>query len=141
MKILVSACLLGLSCRYDGASKPCEAVLALKDRHTLIPFCPECYGGLPTPREPAEIVGDKVITREGRDVTAEYRKGAAEALLLYQTMNCDCAILKEKSPSCGLGQVYDGSFRGKLTTGNGITASLLQKQGILVYGESQAERF
>ncbi len=139
MKILVSACLLGLSCRYDGASRPCEAVLALGEKHTLIPFCPECYGGLATPRVPAEIAGNRVINKEGLDVTAQYEKGAAEALLLYRQMGCSCALLKEKSPSCGCGQVYDGTFRGTLTKGNGITAALLLRHGIPVYGESQAE--
>ncbi len=139
MKILVSACLLGLSCRYDGTSKPCEAVIDLGETHTLIPFCPECYGGLATPRAPAEIVDGRVINKDGQDVTAQYQKGAAEALLLYQRLGCDCALLKEKSPSCGHGQVYDGTFQGRLIEGDGVTTALLLQHGIPVYGESQAE--
>lgn len=141
MKILVSACLLGLSCRYDGKSKPVDGIdrLRLQGQHTLIPFCPECMGGLPTPRPPAEIVGDRVISKEGVDVTAAYLRGAAETLRLMQLLGCDCAILKEKSPSCGHGLVYDGTFSGKLTPGDGITAALLTANGIPVYGESQIE--
>ncbi len=139
MKILVSACLLGLSCRYDGKTKPVDAIHRLQEQHTLIPFCPECMGGLPTPRSPAEIVGDRVISKEGVDVTAAYHRGAAETLRLVQMLGCDCAILKEKSPSCGHGQVYDGTFSGTLTAGDGITAALLTANGIPVYGESQIE--
>lgn len=136
MKILISACLLGLSCRYDGQAKPVDGIDELQKKHTLIPFCPECMGGLPTPRPPAEIVGDRVINKEGADVTEAYRKGAIETLRLCKLLRCDCAILKEKSPSCGHGKIYDGTFSGTLTEGNGITAALLQKEGIPVYGES-----
>lgn len=139
MKILVSACLLGLSCRYDGASKPQPAIVALAKRHTLVPFCPECMGGLPTPRDPAERVGNAVMTCTGRDVTAQYQKGAREALQLCQLMECDCALLKEKSPSCGHGHIYDGTFTGTLTPGHGVTAALLLENGIPVYGESEIE--
>ena len=136
MTILISACLLGLPCRYDGASKPCADAEKLRKRHTLIPFCPECMGGLPTPREPSEIVEDRVVNRAGRDVTEEYRRGAEGALALCRMYGCDCAVLKEKSPSCGHGKIYDGTFTGTLTDGDGITASLLLANGIPVYGES-----
>ncbi|MBQ8642170.1 MAG: diaminopimelate epimerase [Clostridia bacterium] len=136
MTILISACLLGLPCRYDGKAKSCPAAEELRKRHTLIPFCPECCGGLPTPREPSEIIGDRVISRSGRDVTAEYRRGAEEALALCRMLGCSCAVLKEKSPSCGHGQIYDGTFTGTLTAGDGITAALLAENGIPVYGES-----
>ena len=138
MRILVSACLLGLACRYDGASKPREEVLVLKERHELIPVCPEQLGGLPTPRVPAERQGERVVTREGGDVTAQYRKGAEEALQLCRLFDCDCAVLKERSPSCGCRGIYDGSFSGNLTEGQGVTAELLTRAGIPVYGESQA---
>ena len=138
MRILVSACLLGLACRYDGASKPREEVLVLKERHELIPVCPEQLGGLPTPRVPAERQGERVVTREGGDVTAQYRKGAEEALQLCRLFDCDCAVLKERSPSCGCRGIYDGSFSGNLTEGQGVTAELLIRAGIPVYGESQA---
>lgn len=136
MKILISACLVGLSCRYDGQAKPVDGIEELQKKHTLIPFCPECMGGLPTPRPPAEIVEDRVVNKEGADVTEAYQKGAEETLRLCKLLWCDCAILKEKSPSCGHGKVYDGTFSGTLTEGNGITAALLQKEGIPVYGES-----
>ena len=142
MKILVSACLLGEPCRYDGKSKPCEAVLELRKNHTLIPVCPEVMGGLPTPRAASEIQSDGTVrNREGRDVTARYLRGAEEVLRIAQEQHCEAAILKEKSPACGKGQIYDGSFTGTLTEGNGICASLLTENGISVFGESEADAF
>lgn len=139
MKILVSRCLLGEPCRYDGRSKPVEALLTLaRQGHILVPVCPEEDGGLPTPRPPAEIQGDgRVVNRAGIDVTAEYRAGAERALKLAREQGCTVAVLKEKSPSCGNRQVYDGSFSGKLVEGQGITARLLAENGIRVLGESQ----
>lgn len=138
MRILVSACLLGCSCRYDGKSKPCEQVIQLAKKHTLIPVCPEQLGGLPTPRPPAEIQGEKVMSIQGKDVTLEYRKGAEEALQLFRLLSCDLAILKSRSPSCGLGQVYDGTFSGSLRPGSGITAALFHSQEIPVLTEENA---
>lgn len=135
MRILVSACLLGVCCRYDGASRPHPDVLALAERHELVPVCPEQLGGLPTPRPPAERQGERVCTRE-TDVTEQYRRGAEEALRLCKLMKCDAAVLKEKSPSCGAGEIYDGTFTGGLTQGNGITAELLMRHGIQVFGEN-----
>ena len=132
MKILVSACLLGLPCRYDGRSLPNETVLALGKHHTLVPFCPEIYGGLATPREPAEIRGERVVTRAGSDVTDAYRAGANEALRTAQLLGCTCAVLQDRSPSCGSGMIYDGAFTGTLTTGDGLTARLLRQNGIRV---------
>lgn len=137
MRILVSACLLGVSCRYDGKSKPHDHVLALQAQHQLIPVCGEVFGGLPTPRTPAERVGEQVLTRGGRDVTAEYVRGAEEVLALARRMDCRVALLKERSPACGSGEIYDGSFSGKLIPGYGVTAELLQKNGIAVFGESR----
>ena len=139
MRLLISACLLGCPCRYDGASKPCPAVLALAERHELVPVCPEQLGGLPTPRPPAERQGDRVVTQSG-DVTEQYRRGAAEAVGLARLLKCDGAVLKEKSPSCGCGRVYDGTFSGTLTDGDGVTAELLKENGIKVYGESELEK-
>ena len=139
MNVLVSACLLGVRCRYDGASKPNEAVLRLMERHTLIPVCPEQLGGLATPRPPAERQGEAVRTRSGADVTEQYRRGAEEALRLCRSCGCDAAVLKERSPSCGVGAVYDGTFSGVLAAGDGVTAELLTENGIPVYGESQAD--
>lgn len=137
MKILVSACLIGCACRYDGKSKPHEGVIALCDKHTLVPVCPEIYGGLPTPRKPSEIVGDKVVSSDGTDVTDEYMRGASEALRVAETFGCEAAVLKAKSPSCGKGKVYDGSFGGILTDGDGVTAKLLLAHGIKVYTEDK----
>lgn len=138
MKLLVSACLLGLCCRYDGAGKPNPAVQALAQRHTLIPFCPEIYGGLPTPREPAEIAAGRVKTKSGLDVTAAYEKGAREALALAKQLGCDGAVLQDRSPSCGVGVIHDGSFAGGLTEGDGLTAELLQSEGLRVWPASRA---
>ena len=134
--ILVSACLLGVSCRYDGKSKPNENVIALKDRYNIIPVCPEIMGGLPTPRKASEIQGCQVVMGDGTNVTKEYRKGAEEVLRLCRLFECKRAVLKEKSPSCGCGKVYDGTFSGKLIDGNGITAKLLIENGIEVFGET-----
>ena len=140
MRILISACLLGCRCRYDGASRPQPWIAALAERHTLVPVCPEQLGGLSTPRPPAERRGDRVVTREGGDVTAQYRRGAEEALRLCRLLGCDPALLKERSPSCGSGAIYDGTFTGTVTAGDGVTAELLRKNGIPVYGETQADQ-
>ena len=139
MKILVSACLLGVRCRYDGKSKPHPAVDRLMEQHTLIPVCGEILGGLPTPRVSAERQGARVVTADGRDVTAAYRRGAEEVLRLAERYGCTAAILKERSPSCGSGRIYDGTFTGTLTDGWGVTAELLRDHGICVIGESEAE--
>lgn len=133
INVLISACLLGRPCRYDGKSKKCFDAI---DEVNLIPICPECDGGLPTPRPPAEIVGDRVINKEGVDVTGEYRDGAYIALETARKFGCKLAILKEKSPSCGTGVVYDGSFTGKTRKGMGITAALLAENGIHVISEN-----
>ena len=140
MRILVSACLLGLRVRYDGKSKPCEDVIRLMGEHELIPVCAEVFGGLPTPRVPAERVGEKVITKDGRDVTEEYIRGAEEIVRLARMYRCTHAILKEKSPSCGKGRIYDGTQTGTLTEGNGVLAGLLMEMGVKVVGETEIDR-
>ena len=132
---MVSACLLGLCCRYDGKSKSNDRVLALAEKHELIPVCPEQLGGLPTPRPPAEIQEGRVINCLGQDVTAQYEKGAAEALRLYDLLHCDGALLKARSPSCGAEQVYDGTFSGTLIPGQGIAAQMLSRYQITVLSE------
>ena len=137
--LLISACLLGTACRYDGKSKALEGWEALKALYTLIPMCPEQLGGLPTPRPPAERNNEKVATEQGTDVTAQYEKGAAEALKLAKAMGCRKALLKERSPSCGTGEIYDGSFTRTLVPGYGVTAELLRQEGLDVYGESRLE--
>ena len=135
--ILVSACLLGESCRYDGKSKPCERVIALKDTYNLIPICPEVMGGLPTPRVPSEICGERVLMKDGRDVTENYNRGAEIALSIARENACTVAILKEKSPSCGSGLIHNGHFDGGLVAGDGVTTALLKSAGIRVLGESE----
>ena len=137
--ILVSACLLGVACRYDGKRKPNEAVIALKEKYNLIPVCPEIMGGLPTPRLPSEIRGETVIMENGDDVTDKYSKGAEETLRLARLFGCGKAVLKEKSPSCGSGRIYDGTFSKTLTEGNGVTAGMLLANGIMVAGETEID--
>ena len=124
-----------MNCKGDGKSSPLQLVIELVRSEEAIPVCPEQLGGLPTPRAPAEKKGDRVFTKDGKDVTEEFDKGAAEALKIAQLANCKKAILKSKSPMCGSGKVYDGTFSGKLTVGNGIFAGLLKKNGIKVLTE------
>lgn len=136
--LLISACLLGVPCRYDGNAKPCPAAAELERFFQLFPICPEVAGGLPTPRAPSELQPDgRVISRGGRDVTAEYQAGAQAALSLARRTGCRLAVLKEKSPSCGYGAIYDGSFSNTLKSGNGVTAQLFSEHGITVVGESR----
>lgn len=138
-KLLISACLLGVSCRYDGKSKPAFGIERLMEKYELVPVCAEIMGGLPTPRTPAEISGERVITGEGRDVTAEYLRGANEVLRIAKLFGCKKALLKEKSPSCGSGIIHNGKFDGNLTEGYGKTAALLLENGIEVFGESRMD--
>ncbi len=138
-KILVSACLLGTPCRYDGASKLHPAVRDLTARYELIPVCPECQGGLPTPRVPSEQQGDRVVNREGQDVTAEYRRGAEAVVEIARQMHPLFAVLKSRSPACGHGAVYDGTFTGTLRVGEGIAAAALLEAGVRVYTEEELE--
>ena len=140
MKILISACLLGLPCRYDGASKPQLWVEELAQRHELIPMCPEQMGGLPTPRDPAERQGDKVISCAGKDVTKAYTKGAETALYFAKLNHVDFAVMKAKSPSCGKGLIYDGTFTGNKIPGNGVTVELLNANGIPVFTEDELDQ-
>ena len=140
MKILVSACLLGVECRYNGKGELKKDIEMLLKEHELIPVCPEQLGGLATPRDPAEIQGNKIITKTGVDVTKEYLKGAEEVLNLAKLYNCSTAILKERSPSCGYGKIYDGTFSKILIDGNGAAADLLIKNGIKVTGESEVNK-
>ena len=139
--LLVSACLLGAPCRYDGRAKPCAAVQALARDYALVPVCPEQLGGLSTPRSPAERRGDGVYTAAGADVTAAYRRGAEAAVATAQTHGCRAAILKEKSPACGVRRVYDGAFSGTLCPGEGVAAESLRRAGVMVYSEEETETF
>lgn len=138
-KVIISACLLGVECRYDGKSNrlPEEKLRELSEKYEIIPVCPECYGGLTTPRVPSERVGDSVLSKTGTDVTKQFNRGAEAALYLAKLLGADMAILKENSPSCGSGTIYDGTFSGTLTPGDGVTAQLLKANGIGVIGESK----
>ena len=128
-KILISACLLGVNCKYDGTNNDNEKVNEyIKDKELII-ICPEIMGGLTTPREPSEILNEKVISKSGKDVTQNFKRGANETLMLAKKFNVKKALLKSKSPSCGCGLIYDGTFNGKLIKGDGITTELLKKHG------------
>lgn len=140
MNIIVSACLLGAACRYDGKSAPKENIINLMGKYTLIPICPEIYGGLPTPRLPSEKMGHHVIMKDGTNVTEQYKKGAQQALYIAKMYNCKYAVLKERSPSCGKGKIYDGTFTEKLVHGDGVTAELFNENGIKVFGESDVDQ-
>lgn len=129
-KILVSACLLGLNCRYDGKNNYSKEIDEFLKNYEVIPICPEIMGGLPTPRIGAEKIGSKVMTRDGRDVTKEYVKGANECLFLAQKYNIRKALLKLRSPSCGNAKIYDGTFSHTIVDGDGVTTELLKNNGI-----------
>ena len=135
--LLVSACLLGTACRYDGRSKPLDALKLewLKSRYALIPVCPEQLGGLMTPRPPCEINRGRVVRRDGEDLTEGYRHGASETLRLAKLLGIKKALLKAKSPSCGVGRIYDGSFSGRLVDGDGVAAAQLRENGLEVMSE------
>ena len=140
MKI-VSACLCGINCRYDGGSSEDPEITAMVERGEAIPVCPECLGGLPIPRTPSELTGNggevlcgraKVMARDGQDFTEAFMKGAEATLMIARKHGAEEEILKARSPSCGLGQIYDGSFTGTLREGDGVTAALLKRNGIRI---------
>jgi len=144
---LVSACLLGRRCRYDGNHKRNETVVTLAKRQKLIPVCPEKLAGLPIPRPPSEITSGngvdvligkaRVVSKQGKDVTSHFIKGANEVLKIAQSRNIKKAILKSRSPSCGCGEIHDGTFSGTTRPGDGVTAALLKQHGIEVVGEEE----
>lgn len=137
--LLMSACLMGVACRYDGGAKMLPELPQLMARYHVIPVCGEAMGGLPTPRVPAERVDERVLDRGGTDVTAQFRQGAEQVLALARLYGAEKALLKERSPSCGSGRIYDGSFTGTLRDGWGVTAELLRGAGVAVYGESRVQ--
>ncbi|MBC7106164.1 MAG: DUF523 domain-containing protein [Firmicutes bacterium] len=149
-RFLVSACLAGHSCAYDGRARPHPLVERLVGEGRAVPVCPEALGGLPTPRPPAEIQGGdghevfagraRVVDLEGRDVTDAFLEGARTALAIARRHGLTAAILKARSPSCGYGLIYDGTFAGRLRPGHGVTAALLLHHGFPVFTESEAER-
>ena len=132
MKIMVSACLLGENCKYSGGNNRSEKVLEYIKGHEVFSICPEVMGGLPTPRVPAEIVDGVVMSKAGVNVDREYRLGAEKALEIAKREKIDLAILQSRSPSCGVKEVYDGSFTGKRIPGQGVTAKLLCENGFRV---------
>lgn len=128
--VAISACLCGEGCRYDGQAVPNELFSKLENELTLLPVCPEVDGGLPIPRPPAEIKDDRVITEAGRDVTSYFEEGAEACLEKAQAGAAIAAILKSRSPSCGVGQVYSGDFDRKLVDGDGLFTRALKREGI-----------
>lgn len=139
-RILVSACLLGVNCRYDGTNGELDKVVGLLNEYELVPVCPEQLGGLETPREPSECQKNGVLVRVknrlGEDVTEAFERGGEEVLKIAKLYGCRYAVLKERSPSCGNGIIYDGTFTGRKIPGDGVTARLLTDQGIRVVGEN-----
>ncbi len=133
--IIVSACLAGIKCRYDGKDNANNKVIKMVKNGIAIPICPEQLGGLQTPRIPAEITADKVINKKGENVTSQFKKGAKETLRIAELANCHKAILKQSSPSCGYGKIYDGSHTGRIIEGMGLTAKLLSQNGIIIITE------
>ena len=133
--LLISACLMGYNCKYNGGNNalPEEVLASLRRRWRLIPVCPEAAGGLPTPRTPSERRGDKVINRSGHDVTAEFRRGAELAAKLAERFDAHLALLKSNSPSCGSGTIYDGSFSGRLVSGDGVTTEYLKNKNLIIF--------
>ncbi len=136
-KIFVSACLAGEHCRWDGGTNLVPAIKELVDSGKAIAICPEELGGLPTPRSPSECIGNRVVSSEGTDVTAEFRCGAERALWVCNNEGCKLAVLKSKSPSCGKGVIHNGLFDGGLVPGNGVTAQLLMESGVAVMTEQE----
>lgn len=140
-RLLISACLLGSFCKYSGGTNRLrdEQLEALRKKYSLVPVCPETAGGLPVPRDPSERAGERVISRSGADVTEQYRLGAETALALAERFGCRIALMKEKSPSCGFGMIYDGSFSHTLISGNGVAADMLSNEGVRIFGESDID--
>ena len=139
-RILVSACLLGENCKYNGKNNRNDAVINLKEFFDLIPVCPECFAGLPIPRVPSEIRNGRVYSKDGQDLTDAFNEGAEQTLYIAKEKNCPAAVLKERSPSCGFGRIYDGTFSSTLTDGNGVAADLLNQNESAVFGETEIEK-
>ncbi len=141
MKVLVSACLLGENCKYNGGNNLNESVLAFLQGYDVVSVCPEVLGGLPTPRVPAEIINGEVRAQDGRNVDAQFRKGAQEALGIALSEGVQLAVLQSRSPSCGVNEVYDGTFQGRTIPGRGLFAQMLVEHGIHVVDASDIENF
>lgn len=140
IEFIVSACLAGKKCRFDGDSRPCARVMELCRQGLALPVCPESLSGLPVPRPPCEAKNGKIISKDGKDVTLEFEKGAERALKIALGSGAKKVILKARSPSCGFGQIYDGSFSKTLTKGNGVFADKLHKKGFEVFTEDDLSK-
>lgn len=139
IKILISHCLLGENCKWNGRNNARELLLNIQDKVEFIPVCAEVFGGLPIPRFPSEIVNDKVINEVDLDVTKNYMEGAKKVLEIALKNDVKYAIFKERSPSCGVHQIYDGSFSRKIIDGKGMTTRLLEENGIKVYSDEEIQ--
>lgn len=139
-KLLISACLIGTNCKYNGKNNYLKLVEELKKKYELIPVCPEILGGLDIPRNPSEIKNNKVISNKGIDVTKEFNLGAKSALDIAKNNNVNIVLLKDGSPSCGSSYIYDGTFSKTKIKGNGVTAALLKENGIKVFSENEISK-
>ena len=139
MNIVVSACLLGVNCKYCGTNSYNAEVIKLISKHNLLPICPEQLGGLATPRNPVELLNGRVMDKEKNDYTEQFKKGADEVLKIAKLFDCTLAILKSNSPSCGVGKIYDGTFNKCIIDGTGVTAAKLQENGIRIISENSLE--
>ncbi|WP_378953291.1 DUF523 domain-containing protein [Pelosinus sp. sgz500959] len=138
--IIVSACLAGVECRYNGQAFPISTVIEMVKKGQAIPLCPEILGNLSIPRPSAEQCDGKILSNDGHDVTSEYVTGAKIALGIAQLVGCKKAILKSKSPTCGCGMIYDGTFSGKMIAGEGIFSKMLKEENIKVYTENEIQQ-
>lgn len=138
-KVLISACLAGINCKFNGENNLLDGGILdeISKRYHLLFICPEVFGGLGTPREPAEMKDGLVVTKTAKDVSENFKFGAEICLKIAKLNGCKKAILKARSPSCGSGQIYDGSFSKKLIFGDGVAAKLLKENGILVFSEDE----
>ena len=141
MQIMVSSCLLGKKTKYNGESNRQDTLIDFLKDYEVIPICPEVLGGLPIPRKSAERIANRVVTCDNDDVTENFLNGALKTLEIAQKKNIKFAILKKNSPSCGYGKIYDGTFSHQLITGNGMTADLLAKEGIIILNEDNYQEY
>ena len=141
IKVLISACLLGDNVKYSGGNNLTLELVTLLEKYNvkIVKICPECFAGLSIPRVPSEIRGDKVFSKDGRDITEEFLSGAEKTYQIAKRKQVDFAILKERSPSCGSSFIYDGSFSGKVIEGQGLTAKKLSKENIIIFSEENLE--
>lgn len=139
MRLAVSACLLGCPCRYDHKSCYSSCAAALAKEHELIPVCPEQTAGLPSPRKPVELCEGRVLTREGEDLSAVFEEGLDTAMQAVEGLQCEAAVLQQRSPSCGCGKIYDGSFASRLIEGDGLFTRRLKEKGIPVFSIEELE--